>query len=121
MKKILLLLLLSTPMLALCQTPSDSTEVYCMVLGTSKLLSKSLTISVDFGQKQSFWKDTGKIRDEDGKMKEFNSVIDALNYMSSQGWSFINAYGLTVGNQNVLHYVMHKKIPKTELTEEKPQ
>jgi len=91
----------------------DAKEEYCMILATSKLLSTKLTIQVDFGQEWSFWKDKRSLKDETGKRIEFNSVIDALNYMAADGWEFVNAYAITVGQQNVYHYVM-----KRFLTEE---
>src|SRR5690606_9177419 len=91
----------------------NAKEEYCMVLATSKLLSTKLTIQIDVGQEWSFWKDKRSLRDESGKRIEFNSVIDALNYMASDGWEFVNAYAITVGNQNVYHYVL-----KRDLTEE---
>ena len=35
--------------------------------------------------------------DGEGNRVEFNSMIDALNYMESLGWSFVQAY-VTVDN-----------------------
>lgn len=92
---------------------SRAKEEYCMILATAKLLSTKVNIDVDYGQKMSFWKNTSAVKNEEGKRKDFNSVIDALNYMSSEGWEFVNAYSLTVGNSNVLHYVMKRDL-KTE-------
>lgn len=92
---------------------SKAKEEYCMILATAKLLSTKVNISVDFGQAWSFWKDKRSLKDASGKKLEFDSVIDALNYMSSEGWEFVNAYSLTVGNSNVLHYVMKRDL-KTE-------
>lgn len=89
-------------------------EEYCMVLATSKLLSTKLTIQIDFGQEWSFWKDKRSLRDENGKKIVFNSVIDALNFMAEDGWEFVNAYAITVGNQNVYHYVLKRRLTDEE-------
>lgn len=89
----------------------DAKQEYCMiVLTTQELLSNKMSISVDFGQAWSLWKESRTLNDESGKRREFNSIIDALNYMSSQGWEYVNAYSLTVGEQNKVHYVMKREL-----------
>ena len=83
---------------------------FVQIVGTSKLMSNKLTIEIDFGQENKFWssKDT-QVKDENGKLMIFNSMIDALNFMSHNGYSFINAHTVTIGNQNVYHYLLQKK------------
>lgn len=83
---------------------------FVQIVGTSKLLSNKLTIEIDFGQENKFWntKDT-QVRDENGQLMIFNSMIDALNFMSKNGYNFINAHTITIGNQNVYHYLLKKK------------
>lgn len=93
---------------------NEAKEEYCMIMARQKLFSTKVTIDVDFGQEWSFWSNKRKLVDENGKKISFNSVIDALNYMSSQGWEFVNAYSLTAGEQNVLHYVMKREIKEEE-------
>jgi hypothetical protein len=115
MKKILLILLLSIPIFTYAQ--SDSTknhakEEYCMLIATAKFMSAKVNITVDFGQETHLFafKDT-RLKDDTGKVVTFNSVIDALNYMSTQGWEFVNAYALSEGSGGkVLNYVMRRKI-----------
>jgi len=89
---------------------------YVQIVGTSKLLSTKLTIQIDFGQRTKFFS-SGKetiVKDVDGKAVDFNSMIDALNFMSKNGYEFVNAYAITVGNQNVYHYLLRNKKNKTE-------
>ena len=84
---------------------------YVQILGTSKLMSTKLIIEIDFGQRTKFFS-VGKetiLKDETGKALDFNSMIDALNFMAQNGFEFVNAYTITVGNQNVYHYVLKKK------------
>ena len=118
MKKLLTLLALSCglSLSAAAQTApattapaATRTEEYCMVLVTAKMLSNKVTITIDFGQERRFFADN-RYRDEEGKVQTFNSVIDALNYMNSQGWEFVNAYAITVNGLNVYHYVMKRKV-----------
>jgi len=98
---------------ALAQKSGDSEEtskyVYCVLVGTQKFLSTKVTISVDYGEERRFFQDT-RIKDEQtGKVQEFNSMVDALNYMGNNGWEFVQAYAVTLGQQNVYHWLLRKK------------
>ena len=83
---------------------------YVQIVGTSKLMSTKLSIEIDFGQENKFWtaKDT-QVKDENGKLMIFNSMIDALNFMSKSGYDFVNAYVITISSQNVYHYLLKKR------------
>jgi hypothetical protein len=84
---------------------------YVQIVGTQKLLSTKVMIQIDFGQRTKLFS-LGKetiLKDEQGKPVDFNSMIDALNFMAQNGFEFVNAYTITVNNQNVYHYVMRKK------------
>lgn len=90
---------------------SDIDVEYVQIVGTSKILSTKVFIEIDFGQRTKFFS-SGKetiIKDSLGKAVDFNSMIDALNFMSENGYDFVNAYAITVGNQNVYHYLLRKK------------
>lgn len=83
---------------------------YIQIVGSSRLLSNKLTIEIDFGQENKFFssdKDT-RVKDVNGKNMIFNSMIDALNFLSANGYAFVQAYAFSVGNQNVYHYLMRK-------------
>lgn len=84
------------------------TEEYCMVVATSNLLGTKVSISVDKGQEVKLFRNTGAVKDDEGKLKKFNRVVDALNYMNEDGWEFVDAYSVTVGQQNVYHYMMKR-------------
>lgn len=87
---------------------NESTYVYCELVGTQKFLSTEVTISVDYGQQRRFFQDN-RLKDETGNVQSFNSMVDALNYMGSFGWEFVQAYVVTVGQQNVYHWLLKKK------------
>lgn len=42
------------------------------------------------------------------KNKSFNSMVDGMNYMGKDGWEFVQAYVVTLGNQNVYHWLLKK-------------
>lgn len=122
MKKLLLFtVILASSLTTKAQTVNDiplkDIDVeYVRIVGTSKLLTTKLTIEIDFGQHTKFFS-SGKetiVKDVDGKAMDFNSMIDALNFMSSNGFEFVTAYALTIGNQNVYHYLLRNKKHKTE-------
>ena len=84
---------------------------YVQIVGTSKLFSNKLSIEIDFGQENKLFssdKDT-RVKDVNGKNLIFNSMIDALNFMTQNGYEFVQAYAFSVSNQNVYHYLLRKK------------
>lgn len=95
--------------LAFSSTAQDEQELYCELVGSAKFMSKKVVVSVDFGNNGKMFADQ-RIKDElTGKAKSFNSMVDALNYMGSQGWEFAQAYTVTTGNSNVYHWLLKKK------------
>lgn len=84
---------------------------YVEIVGTARVLSTKLTVQIDFGQENKLFssdKDT-RIKDVDGRNMIFNSMIDALNFMTKNGYEFVQAYAVLVSNQNVYHYLLRKK------------
>ena len=95
----------------------DTTKVeqYCRLVAYNKLLSNKVNIDVDFGQERKFFSDN-RLRDEEtGRIKKFNTVTDALNYMGSQGWILVNAYPVTEGSTSVLYFYFKKLFRKDEV------
>lgn len=87
-------------------------RVYAELLGygTNFLgLNKNVNVTVDLGQFQSAFK-SYEILDENGKPMKFNSMVAAMNYMGERGWKFIQAYVVTVSNQNVYHWLLYKDV-----------
>lgn len=83
---------------------------YVQIVGTAKLMSTKVNIGIHFGQHDKIFKskDT-QVKDENGKIMIFNSMIDALNFMGKNGYEFLQAYAFSVGNQNVYHYLLRRK------------
>lgn len=100
-------------------TTADAQEatqrVYAELLGTGTNflnLNKNVKVSVDLGQFQSATK-AYTLLDENDKDIKFNSMVAAMNYMGERGWKFVQAYVVTVSNQNVLHWLLYKDITDT--------
>lgn len=89
---------------------NDIDVEYVQIVGTSKFMSNKVTIEIDFGQENKFWSNKQTIiKDESGKPVVFNSMIDALNFMSANGYEFETAYALTVSNANVYHFLLKRR------------
>ena len=113
MKAIIIFLLLTGSLSAFSQ---DTTKVeqYCEVIATGRLLSNKVTIDIDYGEERSIWKDH-RLKEEDGKLKKFNSVIDAVNYLGKNGWKLVNAFPISDGNSpKIYHYVFKKEFAKSD-------
>jgi hypothetical protein len=99
---------------------AQKVEQYCEMMAMQKLLSRKVTIDIDNGEERKLFefKDT-RVKDELGKVKSFNSVVDALNYLGRIGWKLVNAFPVTEGNTNVYHFVFKREFDASELVEQK--
>jgi len=78
-------------------------------LAQSEVDSSLVSKYVYFGQEKDYFYRDSRLRDEQtGKVHTFNSMVDALNFMGSSGWEFVQAYTVTIGQQNVYHYLLKK-------------
>jgi hypothetical protein len=115
MKKILLLAAIVISVNAMAQADTTTVEQYARMEATGRLFSAKVTIDIDFGEERSLWSDN-RLRDaETGKLKKFNSIVDALNYMGEQGWALVNAFPVNANTPNsspVYHYYFKKRFPK---------
>ncbi len=99
------------------QSETETVEQYSEITATPRLLSNKVTIDIDFGEMRSIWKDN-RLKDSDGRLKKFNTVIDALNYMGKEGWKLVNAFPVyTSQSTQVYHYVFKKSFLKSETQE----
>ena len=115
MKKIFIIgISLFTSFVAFSQNDTTKIEQYCELVATPRLLSNRVTIAVNYGEEKSIWRDT-RLKTDEGKLKKFNTVVDALNYMGKDGWIFINAFPSQNGNEQIYHYVFKKLFSKSEI------
>ncbi len=118
MKKITITaIVLVSSIVSMAQADTIKIEQYCQVIATPRLLSNKVTIDIDFGEEKSIWRDT-RLRTEAGKIKKFNTVIDAINYMGREGWIFVNAFPVRRGETEVYHFAFKKQFPRNSLLSE---
>ncbi|MCW3089397.1 MAG: hypothetical protein JWP81_466 [Ferruginibacter sp.] len=96
------------------QTDTLKVEQYCQLIATQRLLSNRVTIDLDFGEEKSFWRDT-RLKTDIGKVIKFNTIIDAMNYMGKEGWIFINAYPVRIGDSERCHFAFKKLLCKADI------
>lgn len=83
---------------------------YIQIVGTSKMMSNRLTIQLDFGQENKLFSSKNtQLKDGDGKVLTFHSMIDALNFLSAYGYDFLTAYAFDNDGQNTYHYMLKKR------------
>ena len=117
MKKVVILgIVLLNSIISVSQTDTSSVEQYCQIIATPRLLSNKITIDIDFGEVKGIWRDN-RLRDYSGRIRKFNTVIDALNYMGKDGWTFINAYPVRYGETEIYHFAFKKQFSRSDLRE----
>lgn len=93
MKKLFLIALFFIAFNALSQ------EKFAIVIAQQKPFSQKYVFTADFGQATTAFSDQ-RIKDAEGELVKFNSTADMLNYMTAQGWTFVNNTDYV--NQNVI-------------------
>jgi hypothetical protein len=111
---IIALLLLSTNSIT-----AQTKRYFCEIKGMEKGLSNGLKIVFDFGESSvySVWsglKSKQQLVDENGKEIDFNSMVDAANYMSEKGWNFQQAYTSVYAGNVIQHWIFYKEAETQE-------
>ena len=117
MKKLILSLTLLIALASFGQTingiPIKDLDVqYLQIVGTSKFMSSKLNIRIDIGQRTKLMSGNGDvagIKDANGEVLIFNSIIDALNFMSANGYELVTSNIVTEKGENVYYYLMQKR------------
>lgn len=104
--------------IALAAPAQDSTmvEQYCKMVVSGRVLSPKVNIDLDFGEERKLFGGDTRLRDDlTGKLKKFNSTIDALNYMGAHGWVLVNAFPMKEVDSFIYHYYFKKLFKKSEI------
>jgi hypothetical protein len=114
MRKLILLVFLFGITLLYAQEKEKTRTFYCEMIGSGNFSGNKIRISFDFG-KQAFKyqaSNENQLLDEDGKLIQFLSMIDALNYMSNKGWKLHTVYTAAIkgnGAQETYRYILEKE------------
>ena len=89
MKKILSFLTALLLLYTFTAQAQSNKYVYCEVKPIGKFFKEGCTLRVNYGQIRSIhFPKKAQICDKDGTVLIFNSRIDALNWLSENGWEF---------------------------------
>lgn len=58
------------------------------------------------------------LRTPEGKKIEFSSTVDAMNYMSKRGWTYVENVVYKDGGNMLVHYMFKKTVTKDEEAKE---
>ena len=124
MKKLFLVVVLAV--LTTAAIAQEPYKAYCEIVGTGNITGTKVKIEVDFGQKAKpgLWGTTNArfLVDENGEKMNFNSMMDAVNYLAKFGWELILAYQVTptqgMSKDPVYHYILCKKVTSDEQIKE---
>ena len=85
------------------------TEEYCQVRAQVRLNGR-VVVSIDFGQHQKVLS-RNLFRDAAGQAVEFNSAVDALNWLNARGWELASTFVVVGDGSSVAYYVMRHRLP----------
>jgi len=91
---------------------NEKIEIFCDLVSTRKFLGTDEIITVNYGSRDSIWKNEKMFSIMPSDLKKYNSVIDALNYMGSEGWREISSHSSSQNSYIVKHYILKKEINK---------
>lgn len=116
MKKILFIILLFA---VIIPSFAQTRRYMCELKGIEKNFSSGLKIIFDFGDSPIYdaWiglKNKQKFVDEKGNEIEFNSIVDAGNYMINKGWIFLQAYSTIYDGKSMTHWIFYKDAENPE-------
>tara|TARA_R110000803_G_C11733625_1_gene290000 strand:- start:116 stop:472 length:357 start_codon:yes stop_codon:yes gene_type:complete len=83
---------------------------YVELLGVAKLLNpQEVKVIVDYGQDVKWNSKMQIIKGSDGKVRSFESMVDALNYFDRNGFEYVSRETIAIGNQNVYHFLLKRR------------
>jgi hypothetical protein len=86
---------------------------YVELVGQTRFISLTkIKVFVDYGQDFSWRQQT--IEDESGERSSFNSMVDALNFMYSNGWEFVSNYHIDNDGSLTYHYILQRQVSIVE-------
>ena len=91
---------------------SDIHVDYIQIEEVARMLSSKSFIEVDYGQKIKLLDRNERRKDENGNELEFNSMIDALNFLSKYGYEFLTIVPIFDPALPRVRYILKKKIDK---------
>jgi hypothetical protein len=88
----------------------DINTDYIKVKGIQNFGGNKIILEIDFGQEsKTFSSKNKKLYDKNGKPMEFNSMVDALNYLSKVGYEYADGFKNSSDDPPIYSYLLKKK------------
>ena len=87
-------------------------DVFCDLMSRKKFLGTEEVITINYGDRDSLWVDKKIYTLMSKELRKYNSIIDALNYMGSEGWQTLRSYSASYNSYTIEHYILKKEITK---------
>ena len=81
---------------------------FIQLMFTQKFLSFKVRCVVDCGREIQFGSDT-RVQNSNGTKKDFNTVIDGLNFFTNNGWDFVTTYPVSTGQGGSVYHFLLKR------------
>lgn len=103
---------------AYSQTTMDAVKIqdldveYVEIVGHIKGFTGNVKIYLDYGKVgKAFQQKEMRVVDENNQTRGFGSMVGALNFMSENGYDFVNAYPIynPTTKQTAYHYLLRKR------------
>jgi len=65
--------------------------------------------SLDYGQRPKHTAPNPEMEALEAKVKDLDSVILALNYLTSHGWEYVDVTSLSPGNGATIYYLLRRR------------
>jgi hypothetical protein len=83
---------------------------YIQIVGSGNFRVGKVGVRIDFGNENKYLSTKEiRIKDENGDLLEFNSMIDALNFLSKNGYEFIDSYTIPHDYNDTCYYILKKR------------
>ena len=106
--KTVFIFLLSMASLTGFSQDTTKVEQYCQVIAEGILFSNKVAIDIQYGEARSAFKDY-RLKNEEGKVKKFNSLIDGPNHLGKQGWKLVNAFPIAKASGSTEYHYIFKR------------
>ncbi len=103
-------LLFATFCFICCQHLFGQYKIYCEIAPNDTFMGLKGTVRANYGQAIKFTQGQNTLVDDNGSPIVFNSIVDAVNYLSYLGWNFEASYV----DDGIRKYFMSKIINNDE-------
>jgi hypothetical protein len=93
-------------------SPTESAFLYCEIIGVRRNPIAYLDVTVDYGTPPTRSKKNQPSSAAPARKEDFDSMVEAMNYLSRDGWELLQTCTETLEGRSISHWVLRKKQDK---------